>query len=165
MAFLDILAKATNIGTHKKMLIVFWDDSISRILQHPIVYLHIKDSLESDERRGGLPCWRRYAVNRWRCKHWHHLTASRLWAMLNTDNHHRLMVGIGDAAWYHKTDWRLSVFRVALPRKDFSNRSATHRLLAATSRRLCRFARSSRHWHRLRFIGAARFPFCFSMIS
>ena len=27
------------------------------------------------------------------------MTASRLWAMLNTDNSHRLMVGIGDAAY------------------------------------------------------------------
>ena len=55
---------------------------------------------------------------------------------------------------YHKTVGRLSVFRDALPRKDFYDRSATHCLFAATCRRLCRFARSSLHWHRLRLIGA-----------
>lgn len=59
--------------------------------------------------------------------------------------------------------WRLSVFRVALPRKEFYDRSATHHLLAATCRILCRFARSSLHRHRLRLNGAARqsYFYCF----
>ena len=91
------------------------------------------------------------------------LTASRLWAMLNTDNGHRLMAVIEDADLSHKTEWLLSVFRDALPDKDFYDRSATHHLFAATCRRLCRFARTSLHWHRLRLNGTARFPFCFSV--
>lgn len=41
-----------------------------------------------------------------------------------------------------------------LPDMDFYDRPATYRLSAATCRRLCRFARTSLHWHRLRLNGA-----------
>ena len=73
--------------------------------------------------------------------------------MLNNDNSHRLMAVIGDADLSHKTEWLLSVFRDALLDKDFYDRSATHHLFAATCRRLCRFTRTSLHWHRLHLTG------------
>ena len=91
-------------------------------------------------------------------------TFDRISPMGNAEHRQRPSpYGMASGTFHHKTEWLSSVFRDALPDKDFYDRSATHRLIAATCRRLCRFARTSLHWHRLRLNGTARFPFCFSV--
>ena len=85
--------------------------------------------LQSGERRGGLPCLRRYAVNilRWTSPL---KSVDRLTPMGNAEHRQRP----SPYEWHrrrcrhHKTEWLPSVFRGALPDKDFYDRPLTHRL-------------------------------------
>lgn len=70
--------------------------------------------------------------------HWHQLTALSLWAMLNTGNGHRLMEWHRGRCRHHKTEWLSSVFRDALPDKDFYDRPLTHRLNSIHRKEQCR---------------------------
>lgn len=99
--------------------------------------------------------------------HWHPLTASRLWAKLNTDNGHRLMEWHRGRCRHHKTEWLPSVFRGALPDKDFYDRPLTHRLNSIHRKEQCRNDgpfRSTSLRHTSFFIGAAPIPIfqCFN---
>lgn len=64
--------------------------------------------------------------------------------MLNTDNDHRLMEWHRGRCRHHKTEWQSSVFRDALPDKDFYDRPLTHRLNSSHRKEVCRNAGSCR---------------------
>ena len=78
--------------------------------------------------------------------------------MLNTDNGHRLMEWHRGRCRHHKTEWLSSVFRDALPDKDFYDRPLTHRLNSIHRKEQCRndvSFRSASLRHTSFFIGAA----------
>lgn len=95
--------------------------------------------LQSGERRGGLPCLRRYAVNilRWTSPL---KSVDRLTPMGNAEHRQRP----SPYEWHrrrcrhHKTEWLPSVFRGALPDKDFYDRPLTHRLNSIHLKEQCR---------------------------
>ena len=59
-------------------------------------------------------------------------------AMPNTGNGHRLMEWHRGRCRHHKTEWLSSVFRGALPYKDFYDRPLTHRLNSIHRKEQCR---------------------------
>lgn len=59
-------------------------------------------------------------------------------ASRNTDNDHRLMERHRGRCRHHKTEWLPSVFRGALPDKDFYDRPLTHRLNSIHLKEQCR---------------------------
>ena len=57
---------------------------------------------------------------------------------MNTDNGHRLKEWHRGRCRHHKTEWLSSVFRDALPDKDFYDRPLTHRLNSIHRKEQCR---------------------------
>ena len=49
--------------------------------------------------------------------------------------------------------------------KDFFRQPVTHRLFAASNRRLCLFVRSSLHWHKLRLLGLHHYSLFIDFMS
>ena len=82
--------------------------------------------------------------------------------MLNTDNGQRLMEWHRGRCRHHKTEWQSSVFRDALPDKDFYDRPLTPRLNSSHLKEQCRNAgscRSSSLRHTSFLSGQPRFSF------
>lgn len=82
--------------------------------------------------------------------------------MLNTDNGHRLMEWHRGRCRHHKTVWLSSVFRDALPDKDFYDRHLTRRLNSIHRKEQCRndgSFRSASFRHTSFFAGRTDFLF------